>query len=153
MFTLSPRIGVFSARSNVNASTGEAGLGPPVDCTTRCQGTSWPCRLITAPTARPDPRPTNSATSPYDMTLPRGMRSTTASTSAAYGVGGPPWIGLVASPAEMLAVCLGTDQYVGRLGSTWVAQAVTPPCTCTASLKPAALTAASASAERTPVRQ
>ena len=153
MSTLSPRIGVFSARSSRSASTGEAGFGPPLDCTTRCHGTSCPCRLITAPTDRPDPLPTNSATSPYDITRPRGIRSTTASTSAAYGVGRPPWIGLVASPAEMLAARSGTGQYVGSEGSTWVAQAVTPPCTCTASLKPAALTAASASADRTPVRQ
>src|SRR5699024_2875340 len=44
-------------------------------------------------------------------------------------------------------------QYVGRLGSTWLAHAVTPPPTCVASENPARCRAASASAERPPVLQ
>src|SRR5215469_6994288 len=44
-------------------------------------------------------------------------------------------------------------QYVGRLGSTWLIQASTPPPTWTASEKPAFLTTARASALRTPLLQ
>ena len=103
MSTRSPRIGTPSTRSSRSASAGADGAGSPVDSTTRCHGTSCPCRLITAPTARPEPDPTNSATSPYDITLPGGIRSTAASTRAAYGVGAPPPTGLVARPADRLA--------------------------------------------------
>src|SRR5256885_16404524 len=42
---------------------------------------------------------------------------------------------------------------MGNEGSTLRTQDTTPPCTCTASRNPAALSAASASAERTPVLQ
>src|SRR5919107_3440388 len=116
MSTLSPRIGVRSRRSRRSASTGDAGLGAPVDCTTRCQGTSCPCRLITAPTVRPEPDPTYSATSPYDMTLPRGIRSTTSRTATAYGVGRPPSTIRVPSPADTLAACCRTAATVGLIG-------------------------------------
>jgi hypothetical protein len=63
------------------------------------------------------PEPTYSATSPYDMTLPRGIRSTTSSTATAYGVGRPPWRGRVASPADTLAVRLRTAATLGVPGS------------------------------------
>ncbi len=44
-------------------------------------------------------------------------------------------------------------QYTGSDLSTWVAQAVTPPWTCTAEEKPAAFSVAKASADRTPLLQ
>src|SRR6185437_13686978 len=44
-------------------------------------------------------------------------------------------------------------QYVGSDGSTWLAQASTPPPTCTASEKPAFLTTARHSALRAPLLQ
>src|SRR3954469_15815977 len=48
---------------------------------------------------------------------------------------------------------IGRHQYVGRLLSIWLAQATTPPPTCTASEKPAPLSTASVSADRCPVLQ
>ena len=54
---------------------------------------------------------------------------------------------------EGQAVPVDDGQYMGSAGSTCRIQDTTPPCTCTASENPAAFSAASASADRTPLLQ
>src|SRR5580700_7851886 len=61
--------------------------------------------------------------------------------------------GTRARSAQKLRRTAGSGQYDGSEGSTWLIQASTPPPTCTASVKPAFLTIASASAERAPLLQ
>ncbi len=59
--------------------------------TTRCQGTPPPCRAMIAPTSRAEARPERSAsasaTAPYDITRPGGIRSTSSSTASTYSSG------------------------------------------------------------------
>jgi hypothetical protein len=88
--TFSPTTGQPSARSSASASCRNGSAGRPDACTTRCHGTSRPWLVSTVPTVRGEPLPMSSATSPYVITLPRGMASTTSRTSRAYGVGGAP---------------------------------------------------------------
>src|SRR5262245_40957558 len=84
MSTLSPdaRRGTKSVRSRRMASRSYPLTAEPSARTTRHQGTAPPCSAMTRPTIRGPPRPRYSAISPYAMTRPGGIRSTTSSTAS-----------------------------------------------------------------------
>ena len=81
------RSGVRSALYLASATCSCPASSDPSACTTRHQATPPPHSAITRPTCLGPPSPRYSATSPYDMTLPGAIESTTSRTRAAYPSG------------------------------------------------------------------
>src|SRR3954451_22192525 len=111
----SPRMGTFSRRSAASCRCATPGAQVPSARSTRCHGTWAPYLAMTIPTARADPIPTYSATSPYDITRPRGIRSTASSTRCANTVISPGTpAGYGANVPSMRILIIGGTSFVGR---------------------------------------